>query len=47
MSQAFVHVGGQKTASSFVQTNLKLHRDRLMEKHGLQRETIMITSNGA
>lgn len=34
--EAFVHIGAQKTASSFLQANLKLHRDRLMETHGLR-----------
>lgn len=35
MKKAFVHIGAQKTASSFLQANLKLHKDRLMAEHGL------------
>lgn len=35
MRKAFVHVGAHKTASSFLQSNLKLHRERLSNEHGL------------
>lgn len=35
MKEAFVHIGAHKTASSFLQANLNIHKDRLMEEHGL------------
>jgi hypothetical protein len=35
MKEAFVHIGAHKTASSFLQANLNLHKDRLMQQHGL------------
>lgn len=35
MKKAFIHVGAHKTASSFLQSNLKLHRDRLFEERSL------------
>lgn len=35
MRKVFVHVGAHKTASSFLQSNLKVQKDRLMEEHGL------------
>lgn len=35
MKKAFVHIGAHKTASSFLQSNLKLHQDRLLEEHGM------------
>jgi hypothetical protein len=35
MRQAFVHIGAHKTASSFLQSNLKQHQDRLLAEHAL------------
>lgn len=35
MKKAFVHIGAHKTASSFLQANLTLHKDRLMKEHRL------------
>jgi hypothetical protein len=35
MKEAFVHIGAHKAASSFLRANLNLHKDRLMEEHGL------------
>lgn len=35
MKEAFVHIGAHKAASSFLRANLTLHKDRLMDEHGL------------
>lgn len=35
MRQAFVHIGAHKTASSFLQSNLKQHQDRLLAENAL------------
>lgn len=35
MKRAFVHIGAQKTASTFIQLNLKRHKQRLLDDHGL------------
>lgn len=35
MKKAFVHIGAQKTASTFIQLNLKRHKQRLLDEHGL------------
>jgi hypothetical protein len=49
MKKAFVHLGAHKTASSFLQKNLNLHRDRLMDEHALglvTRATLMPSAFG-
>src|SRR5690606_3557781 len=35
MKAAFVHAGAHKTASSFIQSNLNLHKGRLREEHDM------------
>jgi hypothetical protein len=35
MKEAFVHIGAHKTASTFLQANLNIHKRRLMEEQGL------------